>query len=77
MSWASRRHTALLVARHVPKRRQLLAPTARQRVSTPGACLAEASDRLGKPATTHERNVTRMLDQLIAWSGALRALRGQ
>ena len=28
-----------------------------------------------KPAAMHEQNLTRMLDQVIAWSGALRTLR--
>ena len=28
-----------------------------------------------KPATHHEKSVNQMLDQLIAWSGALRTLR--
>ena len=29
-----------------------------------------------KPAALHEKSVTTMLDQIIAWSGALKALRG-
>jgi hypothetical protein len=29
-----------------------------------------------KPAALHEKSVTAMLDQLIAWSGALKPLRG-
>ena len=30
-----------------------------------------------KPAATHEKSVNAMLDQLIAWSGALKPLRAK
>jgi len=32
---------------------------------------------LFKPAAMHEQNLTRVLDQVVAWSGALRTLRAQ
>ena len=38
-------------------------------------CASKRSDAAFTPASMHERSMTAMLDQAVAWSGALKPLR--